>query len=147
MAKTADTTRDWDWESDGTLDGMYVETREVVIRNGPSAGRQKLIFDFHVGVDDEAVSVWETAVIRSKFAKELTARRQPDFEVGERITIEPLDWKEGTNGRYRDFEVTFEHAAPKRSAAELLNSEPFDEGDDFLPGGSLGPDDDGDIPF
>jgi len=146
MAKTADTKRDWDWESDGKLDGMYVETREVVIRNGPSAGRQKLLFDFHVGNDDEAVSVWETAVIRSKFAKELNARQKPDFEAGEKITIEPLDWKEGTNGRYRDFDVTFEHAAPKRTAADLLSSEASDEVDeaDF---GLSRPADDGDIPF
>ena len=146
MNSNTATRRDWNWESDGTLDGMYVETRQVTVKNGPSAGRQKLIFDFHVGVDDEAVSVWETAVIRSKFTEELQARRKPDFEPGERVTIEPLDWKESENGRYRNFEVTFEHAAPKRSAAELLSSsEPFDEEGDFTPGGSLGPDDD--LPF
>ena len=85
MSSTAETQshRDWKWDNDGALDGLYVETREVTVRNGPSAGRQKLIFDFHVGVDDEAVSVWETAVLRSKFSKELRARRKPDFEAGE----------------------------------------------------------------
>jgi len=33
------------------------------------------------------------------------------------------------NGRYRDFDVAFEHAAPKRTAADLLgDSDDADEG-------------------
>jgi hypothetical protein len=112
--------RDWNWESDGELEGHYVETRQVVINNGPSAGQTKLVFDFHVGLEDEAVSVFETAVLRSKLSKELKARRKTDFEPGELMTITPAGWKEGANGKYRDFDVEFEHAAPKPSAAELL---------------------------
>ena len=126
MASTANKHRDWDW-NDGTLEGLYLETREVTIRNGPSAGATKLIFDFHTGLDDELVSVFETAVLRSKFANELRARRKPAFEPGESIRIEPLEWRESANGRYRDFDVTFEHAAPKRTAADLLSSEASDQ--------------------
>ena len=145
MPETA-SKRDWSWEDDGVLDGMYVNTREVTIRNGPSAGATKHIFDFHVGLDDELVSVFESTVLRSKFANELRARQKPDFEPGESIRIEPLEWRESANGRYRDFDVTFEHAAPKRTAADLLSSEASDDVDeaDF---GLSRPADDGDIAF
>jgi hypothetical protein len=117
---TSTDRRDWSWDDDGELDGMYVETRSVTIKNGPSAGQAKLVFDFHVGLADELVSVWETSVLRSKLAAELKARGAPDFEPGERMRITPLAWKESTNGRYRDFGVVLEHAAPKPSAASLL---------------------------
>ena len=114
--------RDWNWDSDGELEGHYVETRSVVVKNGPSAGKEKLVFDFHVGLEDESVSVWETAVLRSKFREELRARGESDFEPGERVTITPMGKKEGPNGVYRDFALTFEHGAPKRSAADLLEA-------------------------
>jgi hypothetical protein len=134
MDTTIGERRDWNWDDDGTLDGMYVETRQVTVKNGPSAGQTKLVFDFHVGSDDERVSAFETTVLRSKFARELHARGRGDFELGERITIEPLGWKESGNGKYRDFDVDFEHAAPRRSTAELLgaNAEqapPLDDGE------------------
>jgi hypothetical protein len=119
--------RDWNWERDGAFEGHYVETREVVVKNGPSAGQAKIVFDFHVGLDDEAVSVWETAVLRSKFAAELRARRKADFELGERITITPAGMKESANGKYRDFAVSFQHQAPKRTAAELLEADGNDD--------------------
>jgi hypothetical protein len=119
---TATKRRDWDWDADGTLEGMYVETRPVVVRSGPSAGREKVVFDLHVGIDDELVSVWETTVLKSKFAHELRERRKPDFEPGERIVIEPLGMKSGAKGPYGDFAVEFDHAAPKRTAADLLNA-------------------------
>lgn len=71
---TTESRRDWKWDNDGTLDGMYVETRQVVPKSG-------LVFDFHVGPDDELVSVWETAVIRSKLAAGLKRRQgKVDFE-------------------------------------------------------------------
>jgi hypothetical protein len=116
--------RDWRWDEDGPLDAQYLELREITVRNGPSAGQTKLVFDFEI-LDGETVSVWETAVLRSKFAAELRARRKPDFEPGERIKVTPLEWKESANGKYRDFTVWFEHAAPKRTAADLLG----DDGD------------------
>jgi hypothetical protein len=112
--------RDWNWDTDGDLDGLYVETRSVIIKNGPSAGQSKLIFDFHLADTDESVSVWETAVLKSKFRRELEARRKPDFEPGERIVIRPTGWKESANGKYRDFDPEFEYAAPKPTTAELL---------------------------
>ena len=142
LVSNATTTerRDWNWETDGALEGLYVETREVTIKSGPSAGQWKLIFDFHVGPDDELVSVFETAVLRSKFREELKARRAADFQHGEKMKITPLGLKESANGTYRDFEISFEHAAPKRSAAQLL-AEPRDQ-DDEPEGG-----DDGDIPW
>jgi hypothetical protein len=115
--------RDWDFDRDGTLEGLYVETREVTVKNGPSAGKTKLVFDFHHGLEDELVSVWETTVLRSKLGQELKSRRKPDFELGERFVIVPTGKKQSANGTYRDFSVTFEYAAPKRSAAELLSAE------------------------
>jgi hypothetical protein len=123
METTTTERRDWNWDTDGALNGMYVETREVTVKNGPSAGKTKLVFDFHVGLEDEFVSVWETAVLRSKLAKELGARGMADFEPGERVTITPTGWKESGNGRYRDFEVAFEHTAPRKSVAEMLGIE------------------------
>ncbi len=136
--KSIDERRDWSWDADGSLTGHYVETRSVTVRNGPSAGREKLVFDFHVGLDDEAVSVWETAVLRSKFREELRSRKRDDFEAGELITITPAGKKTSANGTYRDFAVTFEHAAPKRSAAALLDepaaaSGELDDGIPFRP--------------
>jgi hypothetical protein len=119
--------RDWNWDRDGKLVGLYVETRQVTVRSGPSAGQEKLVFDFHVGLDDELVSVWETTVLRSKFRQELRARRKPDFEPGEQFTITPTG-KKGENS-YRDFDVEFEHAAPKPTALDLLDNE-SDEPDD-----------------
>jgi hypothetical protein len=91
---TTSNRRDWNWDSDGKLEGLYVETRQVTIKNGPSAGKSKLIFDFHVGLEDERVSVWEATVLRSKFREELTRRGAFDFDPGERITITPLGMKE-----------------------------------------------------
>ena len=120
--------RDWSWDNDGALDGMYVETRSVAIRNGPSAGKSKLLFDFHLSADDSSVSVWETAVLRSKFREELKRRGKPEFEAGERIVITPTGTKEGVNGTYRDFAIEFEFAAPKPTTAELLGMD--DEPDD-----------------
>ena len=117
---------------------MYVETRPVVPKSGPSAGKEKLVFDFHVGADDELVSVWETAVLRSKLARELRERRKADFEPGEHMVIAQLEKKTGPNGPYRDFDIEFQFAAPKRIAADLLNAEE-DEQD--------GEDADYDIPF
>jgi hypothetical protein len=113
--------RDWDWSKDGELEGLYVETRLVNVANGPSAGERKVVFDFHVGLEDELVSVWETSVLNSKFREELTARGKPDFEAGERFLITPKGTKQSAAGNtYRDFEVEFEHAAPKPSTADLL---------------------------
>lgn len=129
MDPNTETRRDWRWDEDGDLDAQYVELREVTVKNGPSAGQTRLVFDFEV-LDGETVSVWETAVLRSKFGAELRARRKPDFEPGERITITPLGYKESANGRYRDFAVEFEHAAPKRTAADLLGGDDAEEGDD-----------------
>lgn len=126
--------RDWNWDSDGELEALYVETREVAIKNGPSAGQWKLVFDFHRGLDDELVSVFETAVLRSKFREQLKARRASDFQPGERIKITPLGKRESANGTYRDFAVEFEHAAPKRTAAELLgDTDEPDESTDDIP--------------
>jgi hypothetical protein len=119
METNTETRRDWRWDEDGELDAQYLALREVSVRNGPSAGRTKLVFDFEA-LGGETVSVWETTVLRSKFAAELRARRKPDFEAGERIKVAPLGYKESANGKYRDFDVWFEHGAPKRSAADLL---------------------------
>jgi hypothetical protein len=67
------------------------------------------------------VSVWETSVLNSKFREELRARGKPDFEPGERFVIAPKGTKTSAAGNtYRDFDVTFEHAAPKLTPAELL---------------------------
>ena len=131
---TSEYPRTWNWDEDGDLDGRYVEMRSVTIKNGPSVGQSKLLFDFHLTDTDESVSVWETAVLRSKFRRELKARRKPDFEPGEQMVIRPTDWKEGPNGKYRNFEVEFERAAPKPTAADLLGTdkstdEPDDVGD------------------
>ena len=119
--------RDWDWGSDGELVGLYVETRAVTVKNGPSAGKERLIFDFHVGADDQLVSVWESTVLKSKLRKELHKRHKTDFEPGERMAITPLGTKEGANGPYRDFAVEFEHAAPKLTTADLLSVVDVDE--------------------
>ena len=139
MNDTTDIRRDWKWDDDGELDAMYRELREVTIRNGPSAGQTKLVFDFEL-LDGETVSVFETAVLRSKFAAELRARRKPDCGPGERIKIKPLGYRESANGKYRDFDVWFENAAPKRSAAELLG----DDDDDTTKDAEQ---DDGSVPF
>jgi hypothetical protein len=77
-------------------------------------------------------------VLKSKFRAELRERRATDFEAGERITIRPLGLKTSANGSYRDFDVEFEHAAPKRTAADLLSADSDDElgdgaADGFLP--------------
>jgi len=125
-----ETRRDWNWDRDGALEGMYVETREVAIKNGPSAGKRKLIFDFHHGIEDAPVSIFETTVLRSKFREELRARAKADFEPGERITITPTGRKTSAEGfEYPDFDVTFEHAAPRKSAAELLAADGEDDDD------------------
>jgi hypothetical protein len=130
MSDGSSARRDWIWDVDGKLEGLYVEIRRVTVKNGPSAGQRKLVFDFHVGLDDELVTVWETSVLKSKFKAELQARRADDFQPGEKITIDPLDWKEGVNGKYRDFAVTFKHAAPKPTAATLLDASEAEQEDD-----------------
>jgi hypothetical protein len=143
---TTDATarRDWNWDSGGTLDGLYVETRQVTPKSGPSAGTTKLVFDFRVGPDDELVTVWENTVLRSRFGQELVRRGKDDFEPGERITVTPLGWKDGARDRYRDFDITFEFAAPKPSAAELLAA---DTGEPDREPGPPQPKQSDDIPF
>jgi hypothetical protein len=141
--------RDWNWDRDGVLDGHYVETRQLPVKKGPNAGKLKLVFDFHVGPDDELVTVWETTVIRSKLREELQRRGKPDFDLGERFTITPTGTKGANN--YLDFEIAFEHAAPKKTTAELLGAEaepaagspPPSSGDEF----PANPEADDDIPF
>lgn len=132
--------RDWDWDKDGALEGLYIESRVVNVANGPSAGERKVVFDFHVGLEEELVTVWETSVLNSKFSQELKARGRPDFEPGERFVITPKGTKTSAAGHgYRDFGVVFEHAAPKLTAAELLaqreaekpESEPEQNGEPF----------------
>lgn len=71
--------------------------------------------------------MFETTVLRSKFRQELKARRATDFQPGERFVIRPLGFKESANGKYRDFDVEFEHAAPKRSVADLLGDSGSDD--------------------
>jgi hypothetical protein len=136
MDTNNETRRDWRWDEDGELDAQYLELREVPVRNGPSAGQTKLVFDFEA-LEGETVSVWENAVLRSKFAAELRARRKPDFEPGERITITPLGYKDSPNGKYRDFAVTFEHAAPKRTAVEPSGSPSMGDGENAAAGEML----------
>jgi hypothetical protein len=134
--------RDWNWDSDGELEGLYVETRVVNIAAGPSAGTTKLVFDFHVGLEEELVTAWETDVLKKKLREELQRRGKPDFEPGERFKIRPKGMKQSRDGQrsYRDFEVAFEHAAPKPSTAELLaagaeedEATPEQSGDDNVP--------------
>ncbi len=116
--------RDWDWETDGTLDHVYIETRLVHIRNGPSAGQTKPVLDFHGGGGDEIVTVWPPTVLRRMLRQELERRGKPDFEPGERIKVTPTGKRSGPNGQYWDFdEPEFEFAAPKPSAAALLGDE------------------------
>jgi hypothetical protein len=125
--------RDWDWEQDGALDGMYVETRLVHVKNGPSAGQVKPVVDFHVGVDDELVTVWLPTVLRRMFREELQLRRKSDFEAGERIKVTPRGKRRGPNGSYWDFEdPIFEFPAPRPTAATML-APAYDEGIDALP--------------
>jgi hypothetical protein len=122
--------RDWDFDRDGKLVGLYVETRQVTIKNGPSAGQSKAMIDFHVGVEDELVTVWPPAVLRRMLCEELRRRRKPDFEAGEQIEITPRGKRTGANGPYWDFDdVVFEFAAPKPTAADLLgeSDDPADE--------------------
>jgi hypothetical protein len=153
MDSTTETRRDWNFDRDGQLIGQYVETRPVTIRNGPAAGKQKIVFDFHVG--DETISVFETSVIKSKLRDELNKRGAGDFEPDETITITPTGTKTGASGYdYRDFDVDFEHKAPKRSTADLLavadgDADPGPEEDPNDPGPEpdLAADHDDDIPF
>ncbi len=113
--------RDWDFGSDGDLDGLYVETRQVTIKNGPSAGQTKAVLDFHVGVDDEPVTVWPPTVLRRMLKEELTRRHKPDFEPGERMVVRPKGKRTGPNGQYWAFDdVVFEFAARKPTAVDLL---------------------------
>jgi hypothetical protein len=136
-----DLGRIWKWDQDGTLEGLYVCGREVHVSQGPSAGKTKLTWGFHVGLEDELVTVFETAVLVSEFAKELALRGKPDFEPGERITIKPGAKRPTRNGQntYRPLEISYEHAAPQPTMAERLvaraRSEPDPEpnGDDDLP--------------
>jgi hypothetical protein len=121
---STETRKDWDFDRDGPLDGLYVETRQVTIRNGPSAGQTKPVIDLHVGVDDELVTLWLPAVLRRMLADELRLRGQPDFESGEhmRIVRKP-EKRSGVNGDYWDFEpVVFEHPAPRPDAAAMLGT-------------------------
>jgi hypothetical protein len=129
-------SRTWDWKKDGDLDGKYIETRSVHVNSGPSAGQSKLLFEFRLSTG-ELVDVWETAVLKSRFRRELELRGKPDFEAGERIQITPKGMREGPNGTYRDFDVTFEHAAPEPTLRDLLGgggeSEPSGAADTFGP--------------
>jgi hypothetical protein len=122
QAYSDDQSRDWDWDADGELDGMYVEARLCHIKDGPSAGQDKLRFEFHHGLEEELVGFWETAVLKSKFRRELKLRDKPDFEPGERMTIMPTGRKKNARGdrSYRDFEIEYEHAAPRPSTLDLL---------------------------
>ena len=133
MTVTAE-RRDWIWDADGELEGLYVETREVVVKNGPNAGKEKLVFDFHVGLDDEPVSVWETDRAADEVPRGAEAAAQARLRAGgAHQRSPPMGKREGANGVYRDFNVDFEHAAPKRSAAELLAAEDDEDDDDPIP--------------
>jgi hypothetical protein len=129
---TDEQSRDWDWDVDGSLEGMYVEARLCHIKDGPSAGQDKLRFEFHLPPDDESVGFWETTVLKSKFREELKLRGKSDFEPGELITIRPTGKKKNARGdrSYRDFDIGYEYAAPRPSTLDLLaagDEEPPDD--------------------
>jgi hypothetical protein len=122
MASTDNTTeqrRDHNWKRDSSFDGRYLETRQIHVRRGPSAGQTKAALNFLVG--DELVTVWPPAVLRRMLREELERRDKPDFEPGERIQITTKGLRDGASGSYWDFEEPiFEHGGPKPSAASIL---------------------------
>jgi hypothetical protein len=119
----SETRRDWDFQRDGALDGLYVELRQVMVKSGPSAGKRKVVLDLHVGLEDELVSVFPSTVALRKLREELARRGTTDFEPDERLKIaRPGAKKQGPNGGYWDDDVWFEHAAPKPTAAEMLGA-------------------------
>jgi hypothetical protein len=135
QAYSDEQSRDWDWDEDGTLEGLYVEARLCRIKTGPSAGQEKLRFEYHHGLEEEPVGFWENVVLKSKFRQELKLRGKPDFEPGERMTIKPLGKKRNAAGdrSYRDFEVAYEYAAPRPSTLDLLargDEEPDEEAEE-----------------
>jgi hypothetical protein len=137
--------RDWSWDKHGTLTGRYAGTRQVRIKQGPSAGQVKVVVDFEVG--NETVTVWPPTVLKRQLKDELQLRRKGDFEPLEKITIVPKGRRDGANGSYWDFEdPRFEFAAAKPSAATLLaGDEVLDEvypprPADVDPGGQYGDD-------
>ena len=123
--------------------GRGKQLRVVAIDDFPHAelveqGTTKPVLDFHVGLEDETVTVWPPKVLKGHFREELRRRGKPDFEPGEHIRVTPKGKRDGVNGPYWDFEPTwFEHAAPKPSAAELLADSDEDGHEDASP-----PDDD-----
>jgi hypothetical protein len=122
MSETS-TRRDWNLDVDGELDGLYVETRAVTIKNGPSAGQTKAVLDLHVGIDDELVTLWPSTVARRKLADELGRRGHTDFEPGERLRFTRKGKKQGANGPYNDDDVWFENASPAPTAAAMLGAD------------------------
>jgi hypothetical protein len=91
------TNRDWKFSTDGDLDGLYVETRQVTTRDGET----KAVADFHLAANDELVTVWPATVLKNKLRRELRQRRKADFEPGERIQIRQLpEKKDGPKGAY-----------------------------------------------
>jgi hypothetical protein len=111
------TSRDWDWKTDGALDGPYVKTRSVHVSRGPSAGQSKLVFDFYV--DGESVTVWPPTVLMRHFREELQRRGKDDLEPNERVKITPLG-KHPEKGYWLFEDTVFEHAAPRPSALDML---------------------------
>ena len=123
MSTTETTRRDWDWSSDGALEGLYVETRSSHDQERP-VGRQDearaRLPHRPRGRDGHGLA---PAVLKRHFREELQRRGKANFEPGERIRVTPKGKREGENGAYWDFEPTwFEHAAPKPTAAELLDA-------------------------
>jgi len=115
--------RTWIFDEHGeVLEGGYVEINE-----GPAKHDHVPIVVLELD-DGERVGVWLfPKVLRGAFTEEARRRPSGDFEPGERIRIERLEERvSAIDRRYRDFEVEFEHAAGRRSAAAILAAAPGD---------------------
>jgi hypothetical protein len=113
-----------------TVRGKYRagSIKKVVVRDGDGHDVEKVLAEFNLAETDELVTLWisDYTVLLNRFRDELRRRSavgKTDFEDGELIEIEMgLEKKTPRNGgkTYYPFTITFEHAAPGPSAADVL---------------------------
>lgn len=121
MTNDSEYPRTWMFDKHGdSLEGRF-----VAIDEGPAKYDHVPIVVLELE-DGERVGLWLfPTVLRNAFTEEVRRRASGDFEPGERIRVERLEERVSANDRrYRDFEVEFEHAVGRRSAAAILAEAP-----------------------
>jgi len=116
----------YDFEAEGksTLNGALLSISAVQAKK---YGTDEMVEKFIINVEDDSdqtvYAIWlDSAVLNRAFKEEARNRKAigERFRDREKVTIDYLGKRQGEKYTYKDFDVTFEYAAPSLDAFDAL---------------------------